>query len=576
MTWRSGLALLPLVIGGLVSPPPIDRRTVVGRHDVQLRHEQLDPVATRWDALTVGNGEFAFTADVTGLQSLNRTYRQPEAFPLYTMSNWGWHTPDPAAAGCPHRLFHGNGTLNYTYADVQIRSRDPRPGKGNRTVPYQFDCRAHNPPCACDFLYRFPARVNLGQLAFVLPVDARQPAGPFRPLELRRIRATQQRLDLYTGALHSAWSYVDERGDGAAGAATWQNVSVVTVADGQTDTVAARYTAPSALGLAVQLAFCAVSAAGDACDWRPFGTAGGPLMDHQTTVTAERPSRDGTRLRLDLRRRLHRDAYAVSCVFAIMGPDGRGAAAGAGTVRVTRTGPHAFAAALVGAPAASAATLDVSCRFASECCVGLRPPVAPGTMSGLLVPSFTQSRGNAARAWGAFWERGAFVDMLGGGTRDPRAAELERRTIQSLYLLRAQEAGSVPPQESGLLYNSWTGKHHSEMRYWHQMWMPVWTRPELLARSDQWFIDRLSNASAHAARQGYEGCRWGKMLGEANLWGVGRPNRTQAGVVGGGACGSATGARAGAAAAGVGVVGRSEVAEGYGAVWCGAMHGFLL
>jgi hypothetical protein len=62
-----------------------------------------------------------------------------------------------------------------------------------------------------------------------------------------------------------------------------------------------------------------------------------------------------------------------------------------------------------------------------------------------------------------FWESGAFVDIAGASS-DPDAFELERRTIQSLYLMRSQEAGSVPPQESALLYNSWTGKHHSEMR----------------------------------------------------------------------------------------------------------------
>jgi hypothetical protein len=47
-------------------------------------------------------------------------------------------------------------------------------------------------------------------------------------------------------------------------------------------------------------------------------------------------------------------------------------------------------------------------------------------------------------------------------------------------LLKAQETGSVPPQESALLYNSWTGKHHNEMRYWHQTWLPIWGHPELL------------------------------------------------------------------------------------------------
>ena len=38
---------------------------------------------------------------------------------------------------------------------------------------------------------------------------------------------------------------------------------------------------------------------------------------------------------------------------------------------------------------------------------------------------------------------------------DSRAVELERRVVQSLYLMRSMESGSVPPQESALLYNSW-------------------------------------------------------------------------------------------------------------------------
>jgi hypothetical protein len=39
--------------------------------------------------MTCGNGGFAFTADVTGLQSLNDTFRMPNAYPLETLSNWG-------------------------------------------------------------------------------------------------------------------------------------------------------------------------------------------------------------------------------------------------------------------------------------------------------------------------------------------------------------------------------------------------------------------------------------------------------------------------------------------------------
>jgi hypothetical protein len=63
---------------------PVDRHALVRRHNVVL---------TNFDAanpLSVGNGEFAFTVDVTGLQTF------PEAFvqttPLGTLSDWGWHT----------------------------------------------------------------------------------------------------------------------------------------------------------------------------------------------------------------------------------------------------------------------------------------------------------------------------------------------------------------------------------------------------------------------------------------------------------------------------------------------------
>ena len=43
--------------------------------------------------LTVGNGGFAFTADITGLQTLFEKYEKD--CPVLTMAAWGWHTsPD--------------------------------------------------------------------------------------------------------------------------------------------------------------------------------------------------------------------------------------------------------------------------------------------------------------------------------------------------------------------------------------------------------------------------------------------------------------------------------------------------
>src|SRR5437763_6690880 len=70
----------------------IDRRAVVSRHNPTLHDFDVR------SPLSVGNGEFAFTADATGLQTFRRLYES--ALPLSTQSQWGWHTsPNPRRQG---------------------------------------------------------------------------------------------------------------------------------------------------------------------------------------------------------------------------------------------------------------------------------------------------------------------------------------------------------------------------------------------------------------------------------------------------------------------------------------------
>ena len=89
----------------------------------------------------------------------------------------------------------------------------------------------------------------------------------------------------------------------------------------------------------------------------------------------------------------------------------------------------------------------------------------------------------AARGWESFWSSGAFVDLADSATgqhTDERARELERRVVLSQYLTRVNSAGSTPPQETGYTLNSWYGKHHHEMRWWHQAHFALWQRAHLL------------------------------------------------------------------------------------------------
>ena len=101
-------------------------------------------------------------------------------------------------------------------------------------------------------------------------------------------------------------------------------------------------------------------------------------------------------------------------------------------------------------PAGNTTFFEINCRFS---------PVK----NNLPLPSFASTKINNSNAWKKFWSKGAAVDF--SGSTDQRAFELERRIILSQYLIKIQETGSNPPQETGLTYNSWFGKPHLEMPY---------------------------------------------------------------------------------------------------------------
>ena len=125
-------------------------------------------------------------------------------------------------------------------------------------------------------------------------------------------------------------------------------------------------------------------------------------------------------------------------------------------------------------------------------------------------PTFEETYAASATHWQEFWSIGGAIDL--GETADARAAELERRIVLSQYLTAIQN-GSVPPQETGLVCNSWFGKQHLEMHWWHAAHLALWGRPKVLEKSLAWYQKILPQARAIARRQGYAGARWPKMCG---------------------------------------------------------------
>jgi len=114
-------------------------------------------------------------------------------------------------------------------------------------------------------------------------------------------------------------------------------------------------------------------------------------------------------------------------------------------------------------------------------------------------------------AWSTFWMEGGAVDL--SGSKDPRWKELERRIVLSQYLTAIQSRQKYPPQETGLTCNSWYGKFHLEMHWWHSVHFALWNRSTYLANTLDWYEDIYDVAKSYTIQQGYKGVRWPKMIG---------------------------------------------------------------
>ncbi len=139
--------------------------------------------------------------------------------------------------------------------------------------------------------------------------------------------------------------------------------------------------------------------------------------------------------------------------------------------------------------------IALSCGFSEQ-----QPTASPDMASDV----FTRS----SHAWVEFWNSGAAIDL--SASADPRWEELERRIVLSQYVMRVNEAGSLPPQESGLVNNGWYGRFHFEMIWWHGVHYGLWNRWPLFEKSLHVFQDYLPTSVQRAQRKDRSGAKWPK------------------------------------------------------------------
>lgn len=146
----------------------INRKELVNRHKIVITETDF------FSPLTVGNGKFGFTADITGLQTFPSEYRYKQ--PLCTLSEWGWHSyPRPEYL-----------------KDAEFRMTEYK--TGDRMVKYAALPDGQMP--LYTFLRENPHRFHLGRIGFRF----------LEKTDITDIKDIHQELDMYTGILSSKFT----------------------------------------------------------------------------------------------------------------------------------------------------------------------------------------------------------------------------------------------------------------------------------------------------------------------------------------------------------------------------------
>jgi hypothetical protein len=403
---------------------PIDRYALVSRHNVVLH------VPDTLGSLSVGNGEFAFTTDVSGLQTFYNEYEN--GISLGTQAQWGWHSSPSDERFSLRDVTQEFESCDGTKVPYAIQHDEGRGGEATR------------------YLRANPHRLHLGLIGLtLLKKDGSE-------VTLEDLSNITQQLDLWTGKIESEYEI-----EGVP-------VRVVVYGHQQQDAIAVRIQSPliglHRLGVRFNFPY------GNECHVCP-GYDLSNFTKHQTDIVSKEVNRAVVRHSLD-----------TTTYFTHVQWNGAG--------EFQESERHHF-----NLQPDSSDVFEFSVLFNTD------PEVLPS--------DFATTKQSSEDGWNAFWSSGGAVDF--SGSTDPRADELERRVVLSQYLTKIQCAGSMPPQETGLTMNSWYGKFHLEMHWWHAAQFALWGRAELLEKSLVWYSDALIKARQTASWQGYAGARWQKM-----------------------------------------------------------------
>ena len=418
-----------LILVGISSHKITNAQNRIDRKALVQRHLIVNNRADSLSSLSVGNGAFAFTADITGMQSYPDYYKN--GVPLGTQSEWGWHSfPNTNTL----RIEQAQKTYELEGKKISYTVQPKEPEIARQAVEY-FRVNQH--------------RLQLGNIG----MEITKKDGSMAAME--DIKNIQQSLDPWTGVISSFFTV-----EGVA-------VKVITVCHQQEDVLG--FSIESELlkekRIQVRLRF-------------PYPNGQFKDVGNNWKDDTDQSFLSSTKTGGIIKRVLDSTTYYVGIDWPV-----------GSTLKKKLLNYFLLQ------PVSNNSIFRFSCRFAVN--------------KSAAIPSFAAVRLNSIFYWKKFWESGGAVDF--SGSTDKRAFEIERRVVLSQYLTKVQCASAFPPQETGLTYNSWYGKPHLEMHWWHAVHYAQWGRPELLQQSVDWYFTVAAKAAAIARRQGFEGLRWQKM-----------------------------------------------------------------
>lgn len=405
-------------------PEKIDRKALVERNNPKVIE------FNKHSSLSVGNGNFAYTVDATGMQTFPEFYS--DGVPLGTQSQWGWHSFPNS------KNYNSNEALkNYNFRGWE--------------EPYavQFN-EAGREQDAANYLRINPHRLHLGYVGLELLDDNNA------LISTNEIKSINQELNLWEGIINSSFIVKND------------SVNIRTAVDPTKDKIAITLNSPliksDDLKINFRFPYPTGEHSDDATNWNV-------PEKHKTEIISQ------DNQSFIFKRTLDSTIYYLSVNFE-------------GEANILEKEAHYF----VLSPQDN--NFSFTCEFLDK---------LPEESSNNSQNVFS----NSSKYWISFWENGGVVDF--SYCTNDLAPELERRVILSQYLMAIQSAGIYPPQETGLTYNSWYGKFHLEMHWWHAVHFALWNRAELLERSMNWYNDAYPIAKSIAERQNFEGIRWMKM-----------------------------------------------------------------